>query len=132
MIQRSRPVPKLEGWLGSKLPSVVELSTSKLLTSIWTRIALSASQGTKARFISTFDMFFRALAQQAVERKDGVVSDLETYITQRRDTSGCRPCWVLIEYANGLDLPESVMEHKEMRIMNDATNDLVSWSNVSS
>ena len=76
-------------------------------------------------------MFFRAVAQQAFDRKDGLVIDLETYIVQRRDTSGCRPCWVLIEYANGLDMPESVMEHRQMRIMNDATNDLVSWSNVS-
>ena len=88
--------------------------------------------GAKARFVSTFDLFFRAVAQQALDRKDGKVIDLETYIIQRRDTSGCRPCWVLIEYANGLDLPEYVMDEKEMRVMNDATNDLVSWSNVSS
>jgi hypothetical protein len=43
----------------------------------------------------------------------------------------CKPSFVLIEYLNNLDLPDEVMEHPLMRSLNDAANDLVTWSNVS-
>ena len=56
--------------------------------------------------------------------------DLDAYIVLRRDTSGCKPCWVLIEFVNGLDLPDSVMEHEAVQTLGEATNDVVSWSNV--
>lgn len=84
----------------------------------------------KARFISTFELFFRAVAQQARDRKAGVIMDLSSYMALRRDTSGCRPCWAMIEYANGLDLPDEVMAHDVVETLGEATNDLVSWSNV--
>ena len=77
------------------------------------------------------DLFFKAVAIQARDRAADVVPDLEDYIAVRRDTSGCRPCWVLIEYAYGLDLPDEVMEHPIIQGLDDATNDLVAWSNVS-
>lgn len=85
----------------------------------------------KARFISTFELFFRAVAQQARDRKAGDIMDLESYMVLRRDTSGCKPCWALIEFANGLDIPDEVMEHELVKTLDEATNDLVSWSNVS-
>lgn len=47
-------------------------------------------------------MFFQAITIQAVDRKNDVVPDLESYINLRRDTSGCKPCWALIEYANNV------------------------------
>jgi hypothetical protein len=82
--------------------------------------------------METFDFFFAAVWQQALDRKRDVVPDLEAYIAQRRDTSGCKPCWALIEYANHLDLPEEVMEHDVVRALGEAANDLVTWSNVGS
>ena len=56
---------------------------------------------------------------------------MESYITMRRDTSGCKPCWALIEYANDLDIPDYVMDHPTLRNLGEAANDLVTWSNVS-
>lgn len=81
--------------------------------------------------MSTFDLFFQAVTIQATDRKEGIIPDLESYIAVRRDTSGCKPCWALIEYANGLDIPDDVMEHSVMANLDQATNDLVTWSNVS-
>ncbi|KAI5116644.1 hypothetical protein M0805_000404 [Coniferiporia weirii] len=101
----------------------------RMARSIWNRIIPFASAGTKARFISTFELFFRAVSQQAFDRRAGVVPELKSYISQRRDTSGCKPCWVLIEYANGLDIPDAVMGHEAIETLGEATNDLVSWSN---
>ena len=77
------------------------------------------------------ELFFKAVTIQARNRAANATPDLEDYITVRRDTSGCKPCWALIEYANGLDLPDEVMDHPIIQNLDEATNDLVSWSNVS-
>jgi len=77
------------------------------------------------------DLFFKAVTIQARDRAAGIIPGLEEYIAVRRDTSGCKPCWALIEYAGGLDLPDEVMEHPIIQSLDEATNDLVTWSNVS-
>ena len=48
-----------------------------------------------------------------------------------RDTSGCKTGFAFIEYAANIDLPFEVVEHPIIKAMSDATNDLVSWANVS-
>lgn len=78
------------------------------------------------------DLFFKAVTIQAHDRAAGVIPDLEEYIITRRDTSGCKPCWALVEYANGLDLSDEVMDHPIIQSLGEATNDLVTWSNVGS
>ena len=76
------------------------------------------------------DLYLRSVAQQASDRDDRRTPYLETYIALRRDTSACRPCFALMEFVAGIDLPDDVAEHHLIRSMEDATNDLVSWSNV--
>lgn len=98
--------------------------------SYWTRFIIDGSLGSQKRFVHTMDLFFKAITIQARDRAAGSIPDLEDYIVVRRDTSGCKPCWALIEYASGLDLPDEVMEHPIIQNLNEATNDLVTWSNV--
>ena len=43
----------------------------------------------------------------------------------RRDTSGCKPTFDLIEYAMDIDLPELVVRHPVIQALNQGTNDLV-------
>ena len=81
--------------------------------------------------MSTMDLFFQAITIQAKDRRDGIIPELDSYIAVRRDTSGCKPCWALIEYANGLDIPDEVMGHPVVEALGEAANDLVTWSNVS-
>ena len=76
-------------------------------------------------------MFFEAVKQQALDRADGIVPDLDTYIEMRRETSGCKPVFDLIEYSLDLDLPDAVVEHPVIVALNNGANDLVTWSNVS-
>ncbi|OJT14281.1 Alpha-muurolene synthase [Trametes pubescens] len=104
-------------------------AVGRLTQSFWRRMSATASPGAQRRFIETFELFFRAVAQQARDRASGNIPDLESYIAMRRDTSGCKPCWALIEYANDLDLPDWVMEHPCVRGLEEAANDLVTWSN---
>lgn len=77
------------------------------------------------------EMFFQAVHQQASYRADGTDPDLETYILMRRETSGCKPVFDLIEYSLDLELPEEVVEHPVILALNQSANDLVTWSNVS-
>ncbi|KAF8635373.1 hypothetical protein AX15_000378 [Amanita polypyramis BW_CC] len=101
----------------------------RMAADFYKRISLTASPGTQQRFLETFDFFFQSVTQQAADRASGIIPDLESYIALRRDTSGCKPCWALIEYANNLHLPDEVMDHPIVRSLGEATNDVVTWSN---
>ncbi|KAG2143016.1 isoprenoid synthase domain-containing protein [Suillus clintonianus] len=102
---------------------------NRMTKDFYRRMLPTASRGTGRRFIETMDFFFQAVHVQAIDRAKGVVPDLDSYISQRRDTSGCKPCWALIEYANNLDIPDEVMEHPIIQSLGEAANDLVTWSN---
>ncbi|KAI8976599.1 terpenoid synthase [Trametes punicea] len=104
-------------------------AVGRLTKSFWSRFTESATPGAQRRFIETFELFFKAVEQQAKDRKTGDIPDLESYIALRRNTSGCKPCWAFIEYANNLDLPDSVMGDPTVRGLEEAANDLVTWSN---
>ncbi|THU75845.1 terpenoid synthase, partial [Dendrothele bispora CBS 962.96] len=73
--------------------------------------------------------YFQSASEQARDREAGVIPDLESYIALRRDTSGCKSTFALIEYANNLNIPDEVMEHPMIRSLDEACNDLVAWSN---
>jgi hypothetical protein len=98
--------------------------------SFFKRFLQDGGPGCTERFISTMDLFFTAVAQQSAHRAKRILPDLESYIPLRRDTSGCKPCFALIEYAAGMDLPSEVVNHPTIRALEEATNDLVTWSNV--
>ncbi|TFK67853.1 terpenoid synthase [Pluteus cervinus] len=101
----------------------------RLACDLYKRILKTTSPGTQQRFLETMDFFFQSVTQQAVDRAAGFIPDLESYIALRRDTSGCKPCWAFIEFANNLNLPDEVMDHPVIRSLGEATNDLVTWSN---
>lgn len=101
-----------------------------ILSSYWTRFIADGSPRSQKRFVHTMDLFFKAITIQAHNRAANIIPDLEDYIVLRRDTSACKPCWAMVEYANGLDLPDEVMEHPIILSLDEAANDLISWSNV--
>jgi hypothetical protein len=76
-------------------------------------------------------MFFEAVKQQALCRMEGIVPEFDAYIEMRRETSGCKPVFDLIEYSLDLELPDAVVEHPVIVALNNGANDLVTWSNVS-
>ncbi|KAJ4478458.1 terpenoid synthase [Lentinula aciculospora] len=106
-----------------------ESNAGKLARDFWGRCIRDAGPGCQARFKENLGLFFEAINIQAIARDAGVIPDLESYIGVRRDTSGCKPCWALIEYALGIDLPDFVVEDPIIITLNQSTNDLVAWSN---
>ncbi|KAI0775257.1 terpenoid synthase [Trametes elegans] len=104
-------------------------AAGKLAKSFFARYRRTAGPGCTRRFIDTMDLFFRAVTQQARDRAQGDIPSLEEYISLRWDTSGCKPCFALIEYAAGFDLPDEVVSHPTIRSLEEATNSFVTWSN---
>lgn len=97
----------------------------------WVRMQETAGPGCQQRLMSTLDTYFQAIMQQADDRGSENIPELEEYILLRRDTSGCKTGFAFIEYAARIDLPDDVVEHPIIKALADATNDLVSWANVS-
>ncbi|KAI0070951.1 terpenoid synthase [Panus rudis PR-1116 ss-1] len=110
-------------------PASEECSAGRLARDYWKRCIKHAKPGPQARFKESLEMFFEAVHQQARDRDAGIVPDLESYIALRRDTSGCKPVFDLIEYAADIDLPDEVVGHPVVKALNQGTNDLVTWSN---
>lgn len=125
------------GWHAGRLctcslPHNNRSPSAACLSSYWRRLIehRTASAGAQQRFVETMDFFFQAITMQAIDRKRGSIPDLESYISDRRETSGCKPCFALIEYANNLRIPDEVIDHPCIRALCEAANDLVWGSNV--
>ena len=81
--------------------------TAFLFCSFWRRLTATGSLNAQKRFIDTFELYFNAVTQQNKDKMSNTIPDLESYIATRRDTSGCKPCWALIEYANNVRVEPS-------------------------
>ena len=110
---------------------LITCRSSIVFGSFWERMRKTAGPGCQQRLMSTLDVYFQAIMQQADDRGHRNIPDLEEYILLRRDTSGCKTGFAFIEYAANIDLPDEVAEHPVIVGLSNATNDLVSWANVS-
>ncbi|EJT99616.1 terpenoid synthase [Dacryopinax primogenitus] len=111
----------------SRTPHIV--SDSNAADSMWLRICRTATPLVQRRFRDTLEEFFVAIMDEAIDRKKKVIRGVQDYIIRRRANGAVRPCFVLIEYANGFELPESVWHHPIIRDLQDWADDLVSWAN---
>jgi hypothetical protein len=75
--------------------------------------------------------YMQAVQKQASYRGDGIIPDIETYISERRETSACKSAFDLVEYGLDIELPEYVVEHPVILALSQSANDLVGWANVS-
>ncbi|PCH42360.1 terpenoid synthase [Wolfiporia cocos MD-104 SS10] len=112
-------------------PDTYESSSvaARTAKSWWTRMLKTVGPNCRQRFVQTLGLYFKAIMQQAADRASKSVPELEAYISLRRNTSGCKTGFALIEYAAGIDLPNEVVEHPVVQGLLDATNDCVSWAN---
>jgi hypothetical protein len=75
--------------------------------------------------------FFEAVMSEATSRENDTLPDVETYMVLRRGNSGCQPCFDLLEYALGIDLPDFVVSDPVLQILSQCANDFIALSNVS-
>ncbi|KAJ8593639.1 terpenoid synthase, partial [Rhizopogon salebrosus TDB-379] len=89
----------------------------------WERTVPHADAQTQRRFIATFGDCVESAAQQAIDRNERRIRDIQSYINMRRDNSAIKPSLVLIEI--GLDIPEEVLSHPAIEVIYTATSDMV-------
>ncbi|KAG1874286.1 isoprenoid synthase domain-containing protein [Suillus subluteus] len=102
---------------------------AKMCKSYFARFKETGGPGCTERFIHAMDLWFISAAKEVDNRAKGHVDDVESYIELRRDLSGCKSCFALIEFVNRIDLPDEVVSHPVIMALEEATNDFVSWSN---
>ncbi|KAF8811257.1 terpenoid synthase [Phlegmacium glaucopus] len=115
---------------------------------VWGRCIPDCGPGAQACFKEALESWFGALNNEIRARDQGTVPDFGSYVRIRRHTSGCNPCFALIELANfihvmttsklslsqlrytlDIDLPDFVFDHPVMQALNQATNNFATWSN---
>lgn len=106
-----------------------EISAGKLARDYWSRCMKNCKPGPAHRFKETLEQFFESVNLQAQDRDANQIPDLESFIDIRRDTSGCKSTFDLIEYAYDIDVPQEVLEHPVIEALKQGSNDLVAWSN---
>lgn len=99
--------------------------------SYWSRCIADAKPAVQHRFKETLAQFFESVNLQARDRDANTIPDLESFIDIRRDTSGCKSVFDLVEYAMDIELPDEVLDHPVIAALKQGSNDLVTWSNVS-
>jgi len=106
-----------------------EISAGKLARDYWSRCIADAKPAVQHRFKETLAQFFESVNLQARDRDANIIPDLESFIDIRRDTSGCKSVFDLVEYAMDIELPDEVHGHPVIAALRQGSNDLVTWSN---
>jgi hypothetical protein len=70
-----------------------------------------------------------AMVQEAIDRSGRLIRDIESYTNMRRNTIGIKPCFALAEL--GLDIPDDIISHPMIKVMEMASNDMTCLTNVS-
>ncbi|KAG1815061.1 terpenoid synthase [Suillus subaureus] len=106
-----KPRPKGE-WVGGEI-----------VRQFWERTIRDASAQSQKRFIVTFNLYLEGLVQQAIDRNEHRIRDIQSYIDVRRDTVAMKPVFALLEL--GLDIPDQVISHSTIETMAIACMDMI-------
>ncbi|KAG8868414.1 hypothetical protein FRB97_007559, partial [Tulasnella sp. 331] len=102
----------------------------KVFSSLWSRVLETGiSPGAHRRFLETTDLYLQAVHQHVVNRSKDKILDIESFIQLRRDNGALKMCFAMGEFSLGLNIPDEVLQHPLIKIMEDASNDVVVLSN---
>ncbi|TFY55465.1 hypothetical protein EVJ58_g8232 [Rhodofomes roseus] len=93
------------------------------------RLIQFAVPGCMRRFLKHCEDYIDAVAKEAEYRERGVVLDMASFETLRRENSAIRLCFGLFEFCFGLDLPDEVFNDPTFMALYWAAADMVCWSN---
>ncbi len=99
------------------------------LTDLRSQLAQVASGVQVARWSSAMHAYFLANTAAAIQSSHGVVPDLNTYVTLRIHSGAVKPTLMLLDVADGYELPASQMEHPNIWALNEMVCSIVGWDN---
>ncbi|KAM0230056.1 hypothetical protein ACHAP5_011475 [Fusarium lateritium] len=99
------------------------------LQSCWMRFRERSSPGLQYRWKKHLTMYCIGVLQQVGVQHRASRPTVAEYMDMRAGCVGAYPCIGLIEFAEGIDLPQYVMDHPSMEAISRITCDLVTLQN---
>lgn len=99
------------------------------LADLRAQLVRTASPVQVARWASSMGAYFMANAAAAVQRRQGVVPDLDTYVAQRIHSGAVKPTLMLLDVAEGYELSPAELESPDVSALNEMVCSLVGWDN---
>ncbi|KAI0739545.1 terpenoid synthase [Daedaleopsis nitida] len=101
----------------------------EILDPIWHKsFRPSTRRDWQKRFQRHLAAFRLGQAIAARDAAEGIIPDLESYISTRRDSAGVKMLLDLIQYAGGLNVPQQIYEHPLLRRLRQDAADIIVWS----
>jgi hypothetical protein len=79
-------------------------------------------------FIADFDAYAKSIIQEADDRVNERIRNVEEYFVLRRDTCGGKPSFSF--FGLGLFIPKEVFDHPLMVSLTESATDLIAMTNV--
>ncbi|KAM0268720.1 hypothetical protein ACHAPA_004642 [Fusarium lateritium] len=99
------------------------------LQSCWMRFRERSSPGLQYRWKKHLTMYCIGVLQQVGVQHRASRPTIKEYMDMRAGCVGAYPCIGLMEFAEGIDLPQYVMDHPSMEAISRITCDLVTLQN---
>ncbi|CAF3541463.1 unnamed protein product [Fusarium graminearum] len=99
------------------------------LQSCWNRFRQRASPALQYRWKKHLTMYCIGVLQQVGVQNTASRLSVEEYMDMRAGCVGAYPCIGLMEFAEGIDLPQDVMDHPSLEAISRITCDLVTLQN---
>ena len=88
-----------------------------------------ASESSQRRFIKTYDDYCQSVVQQAADRDQKHIRDVESYFDNRRENIGAKPSFALMEM--DMNLPDESLGHPVVVDLTTWAIDMIIIGNVS-
>lgn len=107
------PRPQDE-WVGGKVAQqwvtcrvvLLPYRLTKDLPRFWANAIKSASSFSQKQFVNAFQQYMDSVVQQAVDRNNNHIRDINSYFEVRRDTIGAKPSFAICQLY--MNLPDKV------------------------
>jgi 5-epi-alpha-selinene synthase len=111
-------------------PATEEDSLAHALWDLRQRLRVRSPTGTwTRRFIRSVRDHFDSTVWEAANRLEGLTPDIRTYVRMRPITGGLFVDTEFIEIAEQTHLPSEVRQHRDVKLLMQASNNVVCWAN---
>ncbi|MCO5548385.1 hypothetical protein L7F22_001842 [Adiantum nelumboides] len=101
----------------------------RLLRDVWGAMSKDMSTRLQAWLYDGMRDYLNGVALQAHYRGNGIIPAVDEYTSVRRASSLVGVCFILLEYAHGIELDEETLQNERIQQLFDAGVDHVSFTN---
>lgn len=94
------------------------------------RLVHKATANCMRRFVEYCEKYCSAVAKEAELRERGCILNIESYTKLRRENSAAELCFGVIEYVEGIGLPDAVFENDVFQLVYWTGADMLRLTNV--